>query len=282
MVGSYLFYYDIIDLRPAVEPCSGWSYDCKFLLICNMLSIVSIVYKSVQDIDRTCASVSGQENECFEHIIVASGFSSENKKLILEKWSSKRRKFLFDLDKSIYDAMNIGMGAAKGSAIIYLNGGDVFSSKESVSVILKNFNLSCIAFSTSQIYGQYIYIRPPCKFRRGEVVNCAHQGFVSPLEIDKSKRIYYNENNYISADHEWILASIRRYGVILNNEILAEFFLGGISNKPSLKGLKLQLSSGNYCSFLKLIPKMILYVAIGSNRYYYVMAKFNKYEIKKL
>lgn len=237
------------------------------------------MFKSVPDIVKTSISVDQQDLIAYEHIVVASGFALEDKEVLLTSCKSPNRRFVFDQDKSLYNAMNIGLRAAKGGWMLFLNGGDILIGSDALSMISGKQGRSCIAFSTSQRYEEDLYIRPPCKIRNGSVLGCGHQGFVAPLDPDQSKRIYYNESNYISADQEWIRENIKRYGVELHDEVLSEFHLGGISNRPSIRAITLQLKAGKYRSVLKLIPKMVLYALVRPRRYYRLMARFNRYKI---
>jgi glycosyltransferase involved in cell wall biosynthesis len=243
-----------------------------------MISIVSIIYKNLTEIEKTCVSVDRQDARLLEHIIVAAGFSTEDKILLSNNWKSSNRIFIFDQDKSLYNAMNIGLIAAKGDSILFLNGGDTLKDHNSVSMIFNKQKFSCMAFSTLQRYGNSVYLRPPCKYRKRELVSCSHQGFVAPLDRDPSLRIRYNENSYISADQEWIRENVKRYGVDLHDEVLSEFQLGGLSNRPSLKALQLHLKSSDYLSVIKLFPKIILYFLLRPERYYRWLARFNRYK----
>lgn len=244
-----------------------------------MLTIISIIHKQLQDIEKTCGSVDIQGSSIFEHIIVASGFSAENKKILMKNWNSDNRKFIFDQDSSLYNAMNIGLNVAQGDWILFLNGGDVLFDASAIEMVIEKQKTSCLAFSTAQRFEQDLYIRPPCKIKRELISGCGHQGFVAPLDPDKSRRIYYNEANYISGDQEWIRLNIKRYGVDLHNEVLSEFHLGGISNRPSIRALTFQLKARNFRSVVKLLLKMVLYFLLHPRRYYKFMARFNRYKI---
>ena len=244
-----------------------------------MLTIISITYNSLKDIKKTCSSLDCQIFNAFEHIIVASGFSIEDKEVLLTSCKSPCRRFIFDQDKSLYNAMNIGLRAAKGGWVLFLNGGDVLVVSDALSIISGKQGKSCMAFSTAQRYEEDLYIRPPCRITNGSVTSCGHQGFVTPLDPVPAKRIYYNESNYISADQEWIRENIKHYGVEMHEEVLSEFHLGGISSRPSTRAIKLQLNAANYRSVVKLLAKIVLYAFLSPRLYYYLMARFNRYKI---
>lgn len=100
-----------------------------------MLSIVSIIRRNLDDIEKTCTSIDRQDSIAFEHVIVASGFTSKDKEPLLKRWDSVNRTFIFDQDKSLYNAMNIGLRAAKGSCVLFLNGGDVLVGSDALLMI---------------------------------------------------------------------------------------------------------------------------------------------------
>jgi glycosyltransferase involved in cell wall biosynthesis len=244
-----------------------------------LITVVSVVYKNLEDLERTCDSLDRQDVRLFEHIVVASGLSAHDRLSLLEEWNAYNRRFIFDQDSSLYNAMNIGLRVAKGDWIVFLNGGDRFASADTILTISQKARFSCMAFATAQVYEEDIYIRPPCSFRQGKVSSCGHQGFVVPLERDPSRRTYYDESNYIGADQEWIRINVDRYGLSLHNDILAYFFLGGLSNRPTVKALWLQIQSRNFDSALKLPVKLFLYALFGPRRYYRTLAMLKGYKV---
>ena len=79
--------------------------------------------------------------------------------------------------------------------------------------------------------------------------------------------------------------NIKRYGIIKKYEPLTIFYLGGISNFPSIRTLKLKINTGMINIFKELI-KFLLLKIVGNKFfyrtiYYFKYDRVNFYKIKK-
>src|ERR1700761_611826 len=96
------------------------------------LSVITIVYNNVRDIERTMLSVINQTYQNVEYIIV-DGLSNDGTLDIIHKYSDKVAKLISEKDEGIYDAMNKGLAAATGDYVIFMNSGDEFYDINTVS-----------------------------------------------------------------------------------------------------------------------------------------------------
>ena len=241
------------------------------------LSVITVGFNNCPEIKKTCESVDRQAVAVWEHVIVASGLSQLGIADLKSIANAPYRRFLFNQDKSIYNAMNIGLLEASGDAILFLNSGDVFLSEASTGSICRQYRGKCIAFATVQVDGCNRYRRGPGRIEISGLVGAGHQGFVAPLPRLACERIRYDESNAIGADQDWIANCARRYGVELASEPIALFELGGLSSRPSLRGFWLRLKSGRYSSALKVLPKMVVWSLFGRSIYYQLLAKLRNY-----
>ncbi|MGZ3764554.1 MAG: glycosyltransferase, partial [Mucilaginibacter sp.] len=76
------------------------------------LSVMTVVYNNVMDIERTMLSVLNQTYLNIEYIIV-DGRSSDGTLEIIKKYKDKI-KLISEKDEGIYDAMNKGLATATG------------------------------------------------------------------------------------------------------------------------------------------------------------------------
>lgn len=103
-----------------------------------LVSIITVVFNSKNSIENTILSVLDQSYSNIEYIIIDGG-STDGTLDILKKYENKFSYFLSEPDFGIYDAMNKGITVAKGEWINFMNSGDSFYSKESLSQITNFF-----------------------------------------------------------------------------------------------------------------------------------------------
>jgi glycosyltransferase involved in cell wall biosynthesis len=240
------------------------------------LTIVTINYGDFLPAIKTINSVSNQNMACFEHLIIASGVSLDDAHKLESEFSAPYRKFVFNKDTSLYNAMNIGLKKASGDGVLFLNGGDEFYTRESISTIQKKWKPNiCLAFRTLQSYGADMYIRPGLRHLNDLLKRPGHQGFIAPTNRHK---IFYNENKTINADGLWMKQNINKYGALVFPDILSCFELGGISNRASIKqSMQLFLSDGIKKGMIEII-KTLLRASIGTRSYYKLLAVMRFYD----
>lgn len=159
------------------------------------LSIITVVYNDRAGFVKTANSVAEQREfySDIEYIVIDGGSKDGTAEAIAEAGSTIDY-WVSESDKGIYDAMNKGIRAAKGSALLFLNAGDYF-----VGDVLSSF---CTAPAFLPV--KYIDIlgrfrnRPVEDPRRG-ISNC-HQGI-----IFEAKAIEYDCAYDICADYKYFL-----------------------------------------------------------------------------
>lgn len=91
----------------------------------KLISIITVVYNSKKDLEKTIESVKAQKSGNFEFIIIDGG-SEDGTLDIVEKNESFIDYWISEKDNGIYDAMNKGCRLALGDGLIFLNAGDFF------------------------------------------------------------------------------------------------------------------------------------------------------------
>lgn len=236
------------------------------------LSIVTVFkFGEIGDLERTMASVQKQKHKPYQHTIVISGVQDFNE--ITHGQNKNYEEFIVNKDRSIYDAMNIGLENSKGDAVIFLNGGDEFYSNRAIEIISSSYRSGlCLAMRTIQHYDGDIYVRPSSSRMEDLSRYPSHQAFVAPLPI--AKCIHFNESKIISADYYWMKELVEHCGIVISDEILSVFALGGISNYPTLKTVKLRLcESGLRRSFIEFI-KLLGRLTLGNRNYYRALLQY--------
>lgn len=112
------------------------------------ISVITICYNVGEAIRLTADSVTSQEYNNFEWIVI-DGNSNDNTVSILKEYENKITHLTSEKDSGIYDAMNKGLSKATGEYIIFMNGGDGFIDNQ----VLRNFNLAALKSKSDIFYG---------------------------------------------------------------------------------------------------------------------------------
>lgn len=118
------------------------------------ISVVTVCYNAVNDIEKTILSVINQTYPNIEYLIIDGG-STDGTMDIVNKYKDKIDVIVSEPDKGIYDAMNKGIDRATGEWINFMNAGDCFFEKETVNSVFTNIAPS----EVDVIYGHAISVR---------------------------------------------------------------------------------------------------------------------------
>ena len=103
------------------------------------ISIVTVCYNAVNEVEMTILSVINQTYPNVEYIVVDGG-STDGTVDVIRKYDSRITKWVSEPDKGIYDAMNKGIGMATGEWLNFMNAGDKFVDMNVLKNISINFN----------------------------------------------------------------------------------------------------------------------------------------------
>jgi glycosyltransferase involved in cell wall biosynthesis len=93
-----------------------------------LLSIITVVYNGEPVLGQTIRSVASQHVDNIEYIIVDGGSRDKTVEIIRQNEGIVNH-WVSEHDKGIYDAMNKGVGMARGEWIIFMNAGDIFADE---------------------------------------------------------------------------------------------------------------------------------------------------------
>lgn len=117
------------------------------------ISIITVVFNSIDKIEATILSVINQTYSNIEYIIIDGG-STDGTIEIIKKYSNKISFWISKPDKGVYDAMNKGIDTATGEWINFMNAGDSFYNNNVIHDIFH----SGMDKSTTVIYGDTLNI----------------------------------------------------------------------------------------------------------------------------
>jgi glycosyltransferase involved in cell wall biosynthesis len=98
------------------------------------ITVVTVCYNAVKEIEKTIQSVISQTYDNVEYIIVDGG-STDGTLDIIRKYSSRITRWVSEPDKGIFDAMNKSAHMATGEYINFMNAGDLFFDEKVLSDI---------------------------------------------------------------------------------------------------------------------------------------------------
>lgn len=253
------------------------------------ISIVTICFNEGSDLVKTLESVIAQTYENIEYI-VKDGGSTDNTHEVLSNYEDKVTKVLIGNDKGIYDAMNIALENCSGDYVLFLNAGDSLYSDSIVQDIMNKINLNSYEetiVGIANIKGtKESWLYPDTSVSNRIDINWFfkyppnHQCVFFPISFYKSNR--FDTDFVIGGDVDYIYRSINATGLIFIPQVVSNFTLGGISNRPlTFKRAVLQCKesiiiskryrNGTFISSIlisiKYTIKYILGLILGGNSY---------------
>ena len=118
------------------------------------ISVVTVCYNAVKTIEQTIQSVLGQTYTDFEYIVVDGG-SKDGTVDVLERYSDRLR-YISEKDEGIYDAMNKGVGMARGEVIGIIGADDFYPDAEVLTRVAEAFRRN----DTDSAYGNVKFVDP--------------------------------------------------------------------------------------------------------------------------
>ncbi|MCM1140043.1 MAG: glycosyltransferase [Muribaculum sp.] len=211
------------------------------------VSIITVCYNAVSEIESTIRSVLAQSYENLEYIVVDGG-STDGTLDILNRYSDCIHALISEPDKGIFDAMNKGITLASGDYINFMNAGDSFYSPDSISNIMRlkkteSDFLAGIAVLKSDKRFKAIWDPVRTGFSLPEVANggaCCHQAcLIHRSAIRDGYPLAYG----IIADDLYLLEKVAlgsaSYEAV--NTPVAVYDTEGVSNSPSRAAEMLRL-----------------------------------------
>ncbi|WP_158798581.1 glycosyltransferase family 2 protein [Pedobacter sp. L105] len=237
------------------------------------LSVITIVYNNVKDIERTMLSVLNQTYSPIEYIII-DGASTDGTRDIIYKYKSRLSQFISENDKGIYDAMNKGLALATGDYVLFMNSGDEIYAPETVAEVFGSAPGADIYYGETEMYndkweslGQRRHQAPETfdwhSFKHG--MSISHQAIYVKRSLAKPYDLQYK----YSSDIDWIIRAAKNASSIVNtHSYVAKYLVGGISKQKNLESLKERFRI--FTKYYGFIPNVInhFWIAMNLGQYY--------------
>jgi glycosyltransferase involved in cell wall biosynthesis len=236
------------------------------------IHIVTITDGNINSLNLTLKSIDNQKYKNYKNLII----SKVKLQALGKRLKNAKRIFYYKKNSSIYEAMNLGLKKSESKYLIFLNAGDTFASKSSLQKISKiinsnNKSKSCLMLiSILKNNKDYFIPRKKTFFSKDFLT---HSSFIRP-EIKKD--LGFNVKNQVTADGLWMKNNIKKFNIKKIYSILTIFYLGGVSNLPSKRSLKMKANTG-IISIIKELLKFSLLKIVGKDSFYKIIYYF-KYD----
>ncbi len=230
----------------------------------NKLSIITIHKGPTKDLIKTINSVANQNHIPFDHLIISPKIPVYFK----DKYNKKYIKYIIGRDKSIYNAMNIGLNLTRKRSILFLNSGDVFFNKDCVKNIYEAINKNPNKINIFKIilkHNKNYYIPKKSYFYSKKYL--PHPCFIRPPIFINKNFIKFEEKFKTISDGLWMKKNIKLFSSVKINQNLVIHSIGGVSTAPSFQ-LASEKKKMSYSSYIKELAKLILIYLLGEKLFY--------------
>ncbi len=209
----------------------------------EQLSVITICFNNLRDLQRTCDSVDAQSIKPHEHYIIDGSTNIEINEWLQNTPQPAYRKWVFERDKGISDAFNKGIQHATGSLIHILNSADIYFSSTVIENVLGFFEINpSIQWASGNIFmkrgGIWVNIGVP--FDAGQLYKGMRS--VSHPTWFLKKELYQKVGNFsldfkIAMDYD-LLCRLKNEPYAYMDQTIVHFDDGGVSTNQYLKSLK--------------------------------------------
>ncbi|OWK71326.1 glycosyltransferase family 2 protein [Pedobacter sp. AJM] len=236
------------------------------------LTIITIVFNNVRDIERTINSVLNQTYKNIEYIVI-DGKSTDGTLAVIEKYKINIAKLISEKDKGIYDAMNKGLAIATGDYVLFMNSGDELYDEQTVEDVFDAAPGADIYYGETEMYndnweslGRRRHEAPETfnwkSFQFG--MNISHQAIYIKRSITEPYDLKYK----YSADIDWIIKATKKaYNIVNVHRYVAKYLVGGMSKKKHRESLKERFEI--FTKYYGLIPNVLNHIVIAGNLAFY-------------
>ena len=208
-----------------------------------LVSVITIVYNDVKNIEKTIFSVLNQTYKNIQYIIIDGG-SSDGTIDVLNKFNYRISYILSEKDEGISDAFNKGILIAKGEIIGMINSGDSYENN-AVELIVNYFNLlnrksSLVFHGNIRMFGKgFDKIYKP-----KQIDSFYRQMPIWHPTTFVTKDIYlkykYNLSFKIAMDYELFVRLYKNTNIhfIYIPYLISNMSIEGVSNKSAVQGFE--------------------------------------------
>lgn len=251
------------------------------------ISVVTICYNTVTEIEKTLISVINQSYPNMEYIVIDGG-STDGTVDIIRKYADRIAVFISETDNGIYDAMNKGIRYVTGDWVCFINSGDLFFSKSILDeVFMSEYDAADILYGDVVLdYSEYGLITKKMDTLKANRIplDICHQSTFTKASV--LKKYLYDTSFEIYADINTFYLMWKdgyKYHYVPKSIAIFEGF-GGISSTKLFQCLKESMKIQNnkwynstvwWCLLVEVCAKKIVMIVFGQKKY-------NRFKFKKV
>lgn len=221
-----------------------------------MLSVITVCFNCANTISRAIESLLNQTDSNFEHIVI-DGKSSDDTISIIESYRTvyERRGIkltvISEHDNGMYDALNKGIRICQDGLIGILNSDDTYETNtiERINAYEKMYpDASIIMGASKTINGKTQLIRTVKLQRFITSRNFNHGSMFVQKSCYDAIGGYADDGNYYD-DFMWYIKALKSgQKVKIVDDVLYDFYCGGMSTKKSLSEVFVRIKY-RYCAY---------------------------------
>ena len=207
-----------------------------------LLTVITVVYNNVKDIERTIRSVLQQSYANIEYIVIDGG-STDGTLEIIHQFKARLAQLVSEPDKGIYHAMNKALQLATGDYVLFMNSGDEIYEKDTVKKIFSSAPNADIYYGETEMLNEQLLSEGRRRHQSPEELtlksfkygmSVSHQA----IYIKRSLTKFYDSQYQLSADIDWILSALKQSKKVVNTQqYVAKYLMGGLSKKKHRQSL---------------------------------------------
>ena len=238
------------------------------------LTVITIVYNNVRDIERTMLSVLNQTYKNLEYIII-DGKSTDGTLQVIQKYQNQLALLVSEADQGIYDAMNKGLVLATGDYVLFMNSGDEIYSPETVERVFASEPGADIYYGETEMYNQQWESLGRRRHKAPERLSwrsfqlgmsVSHQA----IYIRRALTGPFDTRYQLSSDIDWIIKAAKKATKIVNTrQYVAKYMVGGMSKAKHRQSLleRFEIFTKHY----GLLPNLLNHAAIAIKLGFYYL-----------
>ncbi len=196
-----------------------------------LISVITVVRNGADVIADCIESVLAQQIEGLEYIII-DGASTDGTLEIIRRYGDAISGCISEPDRGLYDAMNKGLGLARGRYVHFLNADDRYVSPETLRQLLPKLDDNTVCYGAmiyQEVDGRQRRLGLPFSWDRELIESHVPQPtlFV-PIQLYREVG-EFNLNYRIAADYDMVLRLARRFPMRFVDQPVTLMVAGGIS-----------------------------------------------------
>ncbi|HPI30850.1 MAG TPA: glycosyltransferase family 2 protein [Bacteroidales bacterium] len=178
--------------------------------MCPKISVITINRNDAEGLRKTIKSVVSQTFSDFEYIVI-DGASTDGSVDVIKKDADRITYWVSEPDSGIYNAMNKGIGKAKGAYCLFLNSGDYLYQDTVLENVVNSSPTEDIVFGNILIdYGNH---KEPVIYNDKITLKLLFQDSLPHPSAFIKKRLFdefgfYDESFQLAGDYEFFLRAL--------------------------------------------------------------------------